>query len=101
DEWSTRTDGAGRRSGAIPLPRQAPWPRLTPLPLLNAANALPVPAQSVFELRDRPRPAARMTPLPTRHAEATVSTDHARDGAKQGPAAARASRRAIAGKTQV
>ncbi|MDP3689781.1 MAG: polysaccharide deacetylase family protein [Bradyrhizobium sp.] len=56
DEWLTSSDHATSPAGAMPTPRQAPWPRQVP-PLLNAVNALPVPAPSVFEFRDRPRPA--------------------------------------------
>jgi hypothetical protein len=66
-----------------------------PLPLLSAVNALPVPAQSVFEFSDRPRPAARavtVTALPS-----TVSVEHAKNhaghGATQVPAETSASRR--------
>ena len=101
DEWLTPSDRARRRSGAVPLPREAPWPRQMPLPLLNAAIVLPVPAQSVFELRDRPRLAARAAVRSSRRAEPTVSAEHARAGATQMPVEASASRRAIAGKPQV
>ena len=31
---------------------EAPWPRQSPLPPDGAAIALPVPAQSVFEIRE-------------------------------------------------
>ena len=53
DEWLTPSDRAMRRTGAVSLPRQAPWPRQMPLPRLGAVNALPVPAQSVFEFSGR------------------------------------------------
>ena len=105
DQWLTPSDRAGRRTGAVALPRQAPWPRQLALPLLDAAIALPVPALSVFELRDRPRLAAQAAALPSRRAEPTVSAEHAKkhaeDGATQMPVEASASRRAIAGKTQM
>jgi peptidoglycan/xylan/chitin deacetylase (PgdA/CDA1 family) len=101
DEWLTPTDRARRRTGAVPLPRQAPWPRLMPLPLLSAVNALPVPGQSVFEFRDQPRLAARaVAALPARRGEPTVSGEHARHGAAQLPAEASASRRTTAGKAR-
>ena len=85
DEWLTPSDRARPRTGAVPLPRQAPWPRQMPLPLLSAVNALPVPGQSVFEFRDRPRLAARtVAALPSRRAEPAVSCrSHARHGATQ------------------
>ncbi len=102
DEWLTPSDRAKRRTGAVPLPRQAPWPRQMPLPLLSAVDTLPVPGQSVFEFRDRPRlAAAAVTVLPSRRAESTISAEHARHGAPQVPAEASASRRTGAGKPQV
>ena len=42
----------------IPLPRQAPWPRQSPLASVGAANALPVPAESIFDIQEKPRAAA-------------------------------------------
>jgi hypothetical protein len=38
---------------AIPLPQQAPWPRLTPLQAANAATTLPVPGKDVFEIQEK------------------------------------------------
>jgi peptidoglycan-N-acetylglucosamine deacetylase len=105
DEWLMPSDRARRRAGAVPLPRQAPWPRQMPLPLLEAAVTLPVPAQSVFELGDSPRLAARAVAIPSPRAEATVSAGHAKTHAKGGatqiPAEASVSRRAVAGKPQI
>jgi hypothetical protein len=83
DEWLTPSDRARRTTGAVALPRQAPWPRQMPLPLLSAVNALPVPGQNVFEFSGRPRLAAR-----------TVT-------AMQVPAETSASRRAVGGKAQI
>ena len=87
-------------------PRQAPWPRQMPLPLLGAVNALPVPGQSVFEFRDRPRLAARaVTAQPSRRAEAAVSAEHAKNHAKHGArqlsAETSASRRASGGNIRI
>jgi peptidoglycan/xylan/chitin deacetylase (PgdA/CDA1 family) len=99
DEWQTPADPldrAKRRAGDVPLPRQALWPRQMPPPLQNSANALPVPALSVFELKDKPRLAARTVALPSRHAGQTASAGHAKDGATQVSTEAGASRRAIA-----
>jgi len=59
DDWLTSSNGAGRRTSGVPLPRQAPWPRQVPLPPQHAAIAFSVPARSIFELRDIPRLAAR------------------------------------------
>jgi hypothetical protein len=52
----------GRVRG-VPLPREAPWPRQSPLLAENAATAeLPVPSENIFEIRDRlslpPQPVA-------------------------------------------
>ncbi|HET6840061.1 MAG TPA: polysaccharide deacetylase family protein, partial [Bradyrhizobium sp.] len=42
----------GRRiAGGVPLPREAPWPKPTPLAQNNNSTALPVPAQSIFEIQ--------------------------------------------------
>ncbi|MFO1108323.1 MAG: polysaccharide deacetylase family protein [Bradyrhizobium sp.] len=40
------------RGAGIPLPRQAPWPRLTQFASSEAASALPVPSTSVFEVEE-------------------------------------------------
>jgi len=39
--------------GAVPLPQQAPWPRLSPLQAADAAIAFPVPAEDIFEIQER------------------------------------------------
>jgi peptidoglycan/xylan/chitin deacetylase (PgdA/CDA1 family) len=44
---------AERRGHGVPLPREAPWPRETALPLENAAITLPVPAQDIFEIPEK------------------------------------------------
>ncbi len=64
-----RTRRAGR---GVPLPRQAPWPRQSPLPLEAAANALPVPARSVFEIRGRVARGDAGSGAASRRAELTV-----------------------------
>jgi peptidoglycan-N-acetylglucosamine deacetylase len=38
---------------AVPLPQQAPWPRLTPQPAASAAITLPVPGKDVFEIQEK------------------------------------------------
>lgn len=98
DDWPAPLDRAKRRADAIPLPRQAPWPRQMPLPPPSAAIALPVPAQSVFELRDRPQLAARAVALSSRRAEQTASAGRRKAGVQQVSTGAGASRRATAGK---
>jgi peptidoglycan/xylan/chitin deacetylase (PgdA/CDA1 family) len=51
----------GRASHGVPLPQPAPWPRLSPLPpeTEGAAKTLPVPALSVFEIKEGLRAATR------------------------------------------
>jgi peptidoglycan/xylan/chitin deacetylase (PgdA/CDA1 family) len=63
------TDRARRIAHGVPLPREAPWPRQSPLLPETAADALPIPAQNIFEIKDRPRLAAQAAALSVRHAE--------------------------------
>ncbi len=51
-------DRAGRAGHGVPLPRQAPWPRQSLAPEATY-NALPVPALSVFEIKEGLRAATR------------------------------------------
>jgi peptidoglycan-N-acetylglucosamine deacetylase len=98
DEWLTPSDRARRRTGAIPLLPQAPWPRQMPLPLLSAVNILPVPGQSVFEFSDRPRlAAARAAPV----VSAEHAKNHGKHGATQVPSETSASRRAGGEKARI
>jgi peptidoglycan/xylan/chitin deacetylase (PgdA/CDA1 family) len=64
-------DRAGRLAHGVPLPREAPWPRQSPLPPDGAAIALPVPAQSLFEIPEKSF--AAIAPASHR-VEPTVST---------------------------
>jgi hypothetical protein len=66
-------DRAGRAGHGVPLPRQAPWPRQSPLAPEAKANALPVPALSVFEIKEGLRAATRGL---TRRAEQRGPEDH-------------------------
>jgi peptidoglycan/xylan/chitin deacetylase (PgdA/CDA1 family) len=58
--------------GVVPLPREAPWPAPSPVALNNTANALPVPAQSVFEIPEKRRTAAQGVAPLSHHAEQTL-----------------------------
>jgi len=58
-----------------PLPREAPWPRLTELPLQNAAITLPVPEESLFEV---PRDARAAFESSSRRAE--IATEPQAEG---------------------
>ena len=42
-----------RHGHGVPLPREAPWPRQSELPLQNAALILAVPAQNIFEIPEK------------------------------------------------
>jgi peptidoglycan/xylan/chitin deacetylase (PgdA/CDA1 family) len=66
---SDRARGAGR---GVPVPREAPWPREAPLPPVGAAIALPVPAQSVFEIREGLRTVMQAIPPFPPRAEVTL-----------------------------
>jgi peptidoglycan/xylan/chitin deacetylase (PgdA/CDA1 family) len=68
-------DRGSRRARGVPLPRQAPWPRQSPLALGNAAIALPVPAQSVFEIQEKPRAATQAVTPSSRRAERTLTRE--------------------------
>jgi peptidoglycan/xylan/chitin deacetylase (PgdA/CDA1 family) len=58
--------------GAVPLPQQAPWPRPSPLQSASATVTLPVPAKSVFEIREKSN-AAMLAVIPlAHHAERTL-----------------------------
>jgi peptidoglycan/xylan/chitin deacetylase (PgdA/CDA1 family) len=69
-----------RLAHGIPLPRQAPWPRQSPLASVGAANALPVPAESIFDIQEKPRAAAQGGAPSSHHAEQTIPTVCETDG---------------------
>jgi peptidoglycan-N-acetylglucosamine deacetylase len=79
-----RFDRSRRHGRHLPLPQQAPWPRQAPRLLESAAIALPIPAQSVFEIQETLRAATQgMVPISHR-AEQTVRPNLKRV-ASQGP----------------
>jgi peptidoglycan/xylan/chitin deacetylase (PgdA/CDA1 family) len=98
DDWPIpATSDRGKRRETS-LPRQAPWPRQTPLPPERAAmTALPAPAQNVFEMPDRLRFALARAARPAEPAIA-IAPRHQTDGAKPVASDAGASRRTVAGK---
>jgi peptidoglycan/xylan/chitin deacetylase (PgdA/CDA1 family) len=59
----------------VPLPREAPWPRPSELPIENAAITLPAPAPSLFEMPQALHVALHGAPSP-RHAEQAGSSEH-------------------------
>jgi hypothetical protein len=68
-------DRVKRLVGGIPLPREALWPRQLTLAQQGAAAALPIPAESVFEIREGLR-ALMQTAPPSHHAEQTGLARH-------------------------
>ena len=66
------SDRLKRRARGIPLPREAPWPRQSPLPPDDAAVVLPVPALSVFEIPEKSRADTQTVAPFSAHAELTV-----------------------------
>jgi peptidoglycan/xylan/chitin deacetylase (PgdA/CDA1 family) len=69
-----------RLAHGIPLPRQAPWPRQSPLASVGAANALPVPAESIFDIQERPHAVPQELAPSAHHAEQTIPTVREADG---------------------
>jgi peptidoglycan/xylan/chitin deacetylase (PgdA/CDA1 family) len=56
--------------GTVPLPQQAPWPRLTPQQAAHAAITLPVPTKDIFEIQEKTAVATQQPTVPsTHHAE--------------------------------
>jgi hypothetical protein len=56
-----------RITRGVPLPQQAPWPRLSPLQAASAAITLPVPAKNIFEIQEKPTAATQQAVLPSAH----------------------------------
>jgi peptidoglycan-N-acetylglucosamine deacetylase len=53
--------------GAVPLPQQAPWPRLSPLAAAGSTIALPVPAKDIFEIQEKSNAAPQLAVVPSAH----------------------------------
>jgi peptidoglycan-N-acetylglucosamine deacetylase len=56
------------------VPREAPWPQLSMLPLENAAITLPAPEQSLFEMPNGLRAALQNVAVSSRHVEPAASS---------------------------
>jgi peptidoglycan-N-acetylglucosamine deacetylase len=56
------------------VPREAPWPQLSTLPLENAAITLPAPEQSLFEMPNGLRAALQSVAVSSRHVEPAASS---------------------------
>jgi len=93
-------DRASRLAHGIPLPRQAPWPRQSPLVSVGA-NALPVPAESIFDIQEKPRAAAQGGTPSSHHAEQTTPTVRETDGLAKLISADAADSRVISGSLPV
>ncbi len=72
-------DRARGLTRGVPLPREAPWPRQLPLALDGAAIALPVPAQSIFEIQEKRRAATHPVAPSSHRAEQTAPAGHETD----------------------
>src|SRR5260370_11147600 len=55
-------DRARRVAKNVPLPREAPWPRQSELPVQNAASTLPVPEERLLEVPTDARAAFESPP---------------------------------------
>jgi peptidoglycan-N-acetylglucosamine deacetylase len=51
---ATLAESSRHQGHLVPLPREAPWPRQMAFEPDNNSIVLPIPAQTVFEIRDRP-----------------------------------------------
>jgi peptidoglycan-N-acetylglucosamine deacetylase len=69
-------DRVSRHVRGVPLPQEAPWPREWMLPASNAAAALPVPAQTVFQIPELPHPTAEAVALLGPRAKPTAVAEH-------------------------
>jgi peptidoglycan/xylan/chitin deacetylase (PgdA/CDA1 family) len=54
-------------SGTVPLPQQAPWPRLSPLQAATGEITLPVPAKDIFEIQEKSTAATQQAVVPSAH----------------------------------
>jgi peptidoglycan-N-acetylglucosamine deacetylase len=88
-------DRPGRHVRGIPLPRETPWPQQWVLPASGSAT-LPVPAQTVFEIPELPRPTARAVARLALGSERVVVAE--RESQSVIPIAPSDSRHAIRGK---
>jgi peptidoglycan/xylan/chitin deacetylase (PgdA/CDA1 family) len=70
-------DRTTRHRHGVPLPREAPWPRLSSWLSDSAAVALPVPAQDLFEIQEGLRVALRSGAPSSHHAEQMVAAHEA------------------------
>jgi peptidoglycan-N-acetylglucosamine deacetylase len=95
-------DRARRLARGVPLPREAPWPRQSPLAPDSAAIALPIPAESIFNIQEKPHVAPQGLAPSSHHAEQAIPTGPGADGlARLISANAGDSRRVIPGSLPV
>jgi hypothetical protein len=64
---------ASRLARGVPLPREAPWPRQSTLPLDTTAIALPVPAPSIFEFNEKSHVVMQTVAASSDHEEPTAA----------------------------
>jgi peptidoglycan-N-acetylglucosamine deacetylase len=69
-------DRVSRHVRGAPLAQEASWPREWMLPASSAAVALPVPAQTVFQIPELPHPTAQAVALLGPRAKPTVVAEH-------------------------
>jgi hypothetical protein len=72
---------AGRLAHRVPLPREAPWPRQSSL-APDRTVVLPVPAQSIFEIQERPHATTLGIAPSSHHAEELVPREQTKGLAK-------------------
>jgi peptidoglycan-N-acetylglucosamine deacetylase len=64
---------ASRLARGVPLPQEAPWPRQSMLPLDTTAIALPVPAPSIFEFKEKSHAVTQTVASVSDHEEPTAT----------------------------
>jgi peptidoglycan/xylan/chitin deacetylase (PgdA/CDA1 family) len=87
-------DHTERHSGSV-------WPAQVQLAFNDAAVALPVPAQSIFEIEENPRATAQSLLPPSRHAEQVIAPDHEAGGIAKPDPPDGYSRRAMRGRSHL
>jgi peptidoglycan-N-acetylglucosamine deacetylase len=61
---SSEALASAKKRGAVPLPQEPPWPRVSEIMVQTAAVTLPVPAEALFTVPEDAHAAFRIAPAP-------------------------------------